>query len=185
MADFLHFQNSKAQDFLEWLFNDLSIVFYVAYREWKCFAQICCKSPMKSDLIACAQWLSNPTNTFIRRLPLNRPVPQMQASLAACHEPAESYDKATRNAICFWTQNEISFNPCSIFTHCGILMYRLYPAPPPPPPPTHPHPPPPPHPTQPPPHPPNRFLRYNTPCFVKQRYLWNIDLRPSVSCYNV
>ena len=149
------------QDFLEWLFSDLSIVFHVAYRYWKRFAQICFKSLMKSNLLACAQWLSNTTNTFIRRLPLNRPVPQMQASLAACHEPAGSYDKATRNAICFWTQNEISLNPCSIFTHCGILTYRLYPPPP------------------------NRFHRYNTPCFVKQRYLWNIDLRPSVSCYNV
>ena len=34
---------------------------------------------------------------------INRPVSQMRAPLAACREPAESYDKATRNSICFWT----------------------------------------------------------------------------------
>ena len=43
---------------------------------------------------------------------------------AACREPAGSYDKTTRTAICFEHKNAISFNPCSIYSHCGILAHQ-------------------------------------------------------------
>ena len=29
-----------------------------------------------------------------------------------------------QGVICFWTQDAISFNPCSIYPHCGILTYQ-------------------------------------------------------------
>ena len=43
---------------------------------------------------------------------------------AACREPAGSYDKTTRTAICFKLKNATSFNPCSIYPHCGILAHQ-------------------------------------------------------------
>ena len=40
---------------------------------------------------------------------------------AACREPAGSYDKTTRAAICFLT---LSFNPCCIYPHCGMWAHQ-------------------------------------------------------------
>ena len=45
---------------------------------------------------------------------------------AACREPVGSYDKTTRTALCFEHKTQLSFNPCSIYPHCGILAQQWH-----------------------------------------------------------
>ena len=56
---------------------------------------------------------------------LNRRLSQMRATLAACREPAGSYNRLSEVLyVYFLTYNAISFNPCSIYPHWDILTYQ-------------------------------------------------------------
>ena len=48
----------------------------------------------------------------------------MRAPQSARREQAGNEKKANKGAMCFWTQNVIYSNPCSIYPHGGILTYQ-------------------------------------------------------------
>ena len=54
----------------------------------------------------------------------NRLVSQMRALLAACREPAGKLWQRCKVLYVFEHKNAISFNPCSIYPHCGILTHQ-------------------------------------------------------------
>ena len=53
--------------------------------------------------VARPQWVNYTFTSHFHIFNRNRPVSQMRAPLEASRETAESYDKSTRDAICFWT----------------------------------------------------------------------------------
>ena len=85
----------------------------------------------------------------------------MRAPLTACREPARTLWQLCK-VLCFWTSNAISFNPCSIYPHCGyfdisVTYLQIF-----------------------------RWVKFVVipPRFVWQLYLWNIAIQQAVGCYN-
>ena len=53
-----------------------------------------------------------------------RPVSQMRAPLGGSSRTSGKLWQDYSNCYMFWTWNAISFNPCAIYPHCGILAHQ-------------------------------------------------------------
>ena len=60
-----------------------------------------------------------------RYLQYNRCISQMQVPLAPCRVPAGSYDRLLNVLYGFEHKTHISFNPCPLYPHCGILTCNM------------------------------------------------------------
>ena len=54
----------------------------------------------------------------------NRPVSQIRAPPGGLSRTSGKLWQDYSNCYMFWTSNAISFNPCSIYPHCGILAHQ-------------------------------------------------------------
>ena len=80
---------------------------------------------------------------------------------AACREPAGSYDKTTRTAICFEHKTQYlliraPYTRIVVFWHISNRPPMIS----------------------------QSQISCNTPRFIKQQYLWNIAIQQAVDCYN-
>ena len=107
-------------------------------------------------------WVTNRNAGDLRRhRDANRPVSQMRAPSGACREPAGSYDKTTRAAICFEHKTQYllicaPYTRIVVFWHISNISPMIS----------------------------QSQTSCNTPTFCIAAIFVNIAIRPAVGCYN-